>query len=117
MKAKLTKRDVELLEKIIAGLNLLIGLFSTNPTKQAKQLRNKFRNKRERERERFPHLLVISYYNNISYNKKSLKEFLHLIERFDKNPRFGSEYDKRRLRSLSPYIKSLLQENIGSNLG
>src|SRR3989344_1368920 len=101
MKSKLIKRDVELLDKILCGFNLLVGLFSTNPRKITKQLRKKFQNKRERERDRFPHSLVLSHYHSISYNEKSLKEFIRLIERFEKNPRLGNEYDKRRMQSLA----------------
>jgi len=106
-KKPLTRRDVELLDGIIAALSALMPLFSTSPQSIAKQLRDKFVNKRRKVSDRFSMPFVLSYH--FGYNPKSLREFDGLIVRFARNKRLGNEYDKRRMMTLRRWNKSLLK--------
>lgn len=105
-KNKLTKRDIVLLEEVIAALDLMAAVSSTIPSGIARTLRNKFRNKRNREWVRFPEHFKPSRY---SYGSAFFREFKKIATRFVNNPRLGNEYDKRRMITLAEWSNALLK--------
>lgn len=104
-KTVLTKKEVELLEKLLCCLNVLVAIFSTSPAGIAKDLRRKLNTKRYREIDRFSKTLIPPHH--YSCGPKLFLDFEQLVKRFVANKRLGNDYDKRRLQTLAVYAKSL----------
>lgn len=106
-KPVLTKKEIELLERLLCCLTILVAILSTSPAGIARDLRRRLAKKRDKEVDRFPKALIPPYH--YSYGPKLFLDFEQLVKRFIASQRLGNDYDKRRFQTLAVYAKSLLK--------